>query len=114
MVSAVERNGTTLVCTLLSCPTTYERTVKLINDAFSAYTKHLILAKDQVISFYDGKKKIQAISKQDFYYPILEEEKEFIEIKCTPYKITNLKNIVGQFEIYLAKRLLFSGNLYKL
>lgn len=114
LVSAVERNGTTLVCTLLSCPTTYERTVKLINDAFSAYTKQLILAKDQVLSFFDGKKKIQAVSRRDFYYPILEEEKELIEIKCNPYKTTNSKNIVGQFEIYLAKRLLFSGNLYKL
>ena len=114
LVSAVERNGTTLVCTLLSCPTTYERTNQLIDDAFSTYKKTLLLGKEEILSFQAGNKIVKGVSKRDFFYPILEEERALVEIKVFPYNPAKSKNIVGQFEIYLAKRLLFSGNLYKL
>ena len=49
---------------------------------------------------------------------MLQEEKEWLNIKT--YALRNAlspsknEKIIGKFEIYLAKDLLFSGNLYKL
>ena len=69
---------------------------------------------NDVFEIDDGKRKIQAITGKDFDYPLLEEEKGLIEIKTQAVNNRKSEKIVGQMEIYLAKRLLFSGNLYKL
>ena len=113
LVSAVERENMTLICTLLNCSTTYERTQKLFDDAFKAYKQTLLVGKEQVFEVQNGKKTLKASINRDLYYPLLEEERDLIEIKILPLQEKS-KNIVGQLEIYLAKRLLFSENLYKL
>ena len=116
LVTAAKRDNMTLVCSVLSCPTTYERSAKLLDDAFAAYKNERLLAADEVFLLNDG--KTQAKAGKDFYYPLLKEEKEWVEIKTKELKTGKRKEksgeIVGQFEIYLAKQLLFSGNLYKL
>ena len=116
LVSAIKRNGMTVVCVVLGCPTTYERSIELLNDAFKAYSYQTLLRKDEPIFIND--KKIKGATRRDIAYPLLNEEKSLIEIVAKPiiYSKNKLKNkeIVGQFEIYLSKRLLFSGNLYKL
>ena len=116
LVSAIKRNGMTVVCVVLGCPTTYERSTELLNDAFKAYSYQTLLRKDEPIFIND--KKIKGATRRDIAYPLLNEEKSLIEILAKPiiYSKNKLKNkeIVGQFEIYLSKRLLFSGNLYKL
>ncbi len=116
LVSAAKRDNMTLVCSVLSCPTTYERSTKLLDDAFAAYKNECLLSADQVFLLNDG--KTQAKAGKDFYYPLLKEEKEWVEIKTKELERRSGKEksgeIVGQFEIYLAKQLLFSGNLYKL
>ncbi len=118
LVSAVERNGMTLVSTLLNCSTTYERSCELLEDAFSRYSYEKLVDGTQVLEIESGKEKIQAVTKQDFYYPILEEEKQWLKSRVIPCeKRTNSvqkEKIIGQFELYLAKQLLFSANLYKL
>ena len=116
LVSAAERSGMTLICSVLNCPTTYERSTELLNDAFSAYTYEKILGAEEALDITDGKTKIRTlgVSRKDFYYPLLNEEKDMIEIKTKAVVKGKNKEIVGQFEIYLAKQLLFSGNLYKL
>lgn len=118
LVSAVERGNMKLVCTVLNCPTTYERSIKLIDDAFAAYSYTKLLSADSVFSITDGKTTIQATAKQDFYYPLLKAEEGLIELRPksigSPIKTKKTGEIVGELEIYLAKRLLFSGNLYKL
>ena len=116
LVTAAKRGNMTLVCTVLSCPTTYERSAKLLDDAFSAYQNEKLLSTDEVFTLSDG--KTQAKADKDFYYPLLKEEKKWIEIRAKELEGRKRKEksgeIVGQFEIYLAKQLLFSGNLYKL
>ena len=117
-MSAVERNGMTLISTLLSCPTTYERSIALLNDAFSAYENVCLMKKGKIFHVKNGKKTFECITNDEFYYPLLQEERGLIEIKTKglDYNIRQekTKEIVGQFQIYLAKQLLFSGNLYKL
>ena len=116
LVSAAKRDGMTLICCVLHCPTTYERSSNLLDDAFAAYKNERLISADQIFILNDG--KMQAKANKDVDYPLLEEEKEWIEIRTKEIKRQTRKaksgEIVGQFEIYLAKQLLFSGNLYKL
>ncbi len=110
LVSAAERNGMRLVVTVLNCPTAYERTKALFDDAFKKYTRKRLLGAEEVVSFDGG----EGVAGQDYYFPLMEGEEEHIEIVAKPFVCAENKKIVGQFEIYLLKRLLFCGNLYKL
>lgn len=110
LVSAAERNGMTLVCTVLNCPTTYERTSNLFEDAFSSYQLEKLISKEEV--FTVGEEK--GISREEYSYPLLDGEKEALEYRVIPKQSETDKEIMGLLEISLAKRLLFSTNLYKL
>ena len=110
LVSAAEREGMRLIVTVLNCPTAYERTKRLFDDAFRKYTKKRLLGGDEVLRFDGG----EGIAGQDYYFPLMEGEEEHIEIVARPFVSPENKKIVGQFEIYLLKQLLFCGNLYKL
>ncbi len=112
LVSAVERNGMIVVCSLLHCPTTYERSIELINDAFSAYENVKLINKEDIFELEIHNKKIKCSAKKDVLYPLLQAEREHVEIKTFPCSDNKSKEIVGKYEICLSKRLLFSGNLY--
>ena len=117
LVSAATRGNMTIVCSVLNCPMTYERSAVLLDDAFKAYRYTPLLLKNTALEVQVDGKMIKGISNKDYYYPLLEGEKEQVEIITKPIfkqKIGISEEIIGQFEIYLAKRLLFSGNLYKL
>ena len=111
LVTSAKRENLTLICVVLSSPMMYERSAQLLDDAFSLYKNECILAENQALSI-DEKRK--GVARKSFYYPLLEEERELIEIKTRPTNSKNKQEIIGEFEIYLSKRLLFSGNLYKL
>ena len=110
LVSAAERNGMRVICTVLNCADMYNRSVSLLNDAFEKYQNKTILQKGTVLSFEGG----QGVVDENYSYPMMEGEDAHLEIVTKPFRSEQNKKIVGQFEIYLAKRLLFSGNLYKL
>lgn len=118
LVSAARRKGMTLVCTVLGCSPMYERSATLLDDAFSAYRYETLLSQEEVFAVGEGKSRIYGYAKEDFSYPLLQEEKAWVEYKTkeikTLEKRENGEKIIGQLEIYLAKRLLFSTNLYKL
>ncbi len=118
LVSAAQRNGMTLVCTVLGCGPMYERSMTLLNDAFAAYRYVEILQAEEVFSLGEGKKAMRGYVKQAFSYPLLREEEGHLEYQTNslekPQKIENGEEIIGQLKIYLLKRLLFSTNLYKL
>ncbi len=111
LVSAEKRESMTVVCTVLSCPDMYAYSAQLLEDAFAAYQYVKIVDKTQKFTISDEKKAIQGKMDQDFYYPMMDGEENQLEIRTKAFFD---KEIVGQIEIYLAKRLLFSGNLYKL
>ncbi len=110
LVSAAERNGMRLICTVLNCADMYNRSVSLLNDAFKKYENKTILQKGTVLSFDGG----QGLVDENYSYPMMDGEEDHIEIVAKPLDSKENKKIVGQFEIYLTKRLLFSGILYKL
>ena len=110
LVSAAERGGMKLVCTVLNCSAMYERCAELLTDSFSRFTRTKILEKGAVLEFDGGR----GIADQDYFYPLSEGEQVHLEIVAKPAHSKENKKIVGEFQIYLTKRLLFSGNLYKL
>ena len=114
LVSAATRNNFTLVCTVLNCSDMYERSSQLLNDAFDSYEYTQLLAKGQRFCIKTERGDVLAKAENDFYYPLLKEEKEYIEMKTYAYPKRSAQKIVGKIEIYLSKRLLFSANLYKL
>ena len=117
LVSAATRGNMTLVCSVLNCPTTYERSSELLNDAFAAYSYTPLLLSSTPLEVKKDGQILRGYAEKDYYYPLMEGEAQQLEIVTKPIlnqKITKDKEIIGQFEIFLAKRLLFSGNLYKL
>lgn len=110
LVSAVEREGMTLICTVLGCPQTYERSISLLQDVSKTYRYVKVLDKSTPVCVGN----VQGVPAEDFYYPLSEGEEAHIEIKIIPTINKKSKKTVGQFQIYLTKRLIFSGNLYKL
>ncbi len=118
LVSAANRNEMTLICTVLSCSPMYERSAVLLNDAFQAYEYRSILANEEVFSIDKGKKSLKGYVKEEYSYPLSEGEENCLEYVTksseNPQKTESGEEIIGQLEIYLAKRLLFSTNLYKL
>ncbi len=113
LVSAAKKGEMTIVCSVLNSPNMYERSISLLDDAFSNYEYVKIIGKNDKIQI--GNTHIYGFVKKDYYYPLLKEEKELVEIRTKTCKKSLQKSeIAGEFEIYLSKRLLFSGNLYKL
>lgn len=110
LVTAAERNGMRLVATVLNSPNMYERTKVLLDDAFSKYTNRLVLGSKEIVCFAGG----QGSPLRDYYFPMLIGEENHLEVVAYPYFDPKNDKIVGQFQIYLLKRLLFCGNLYKL
>ncbi len=118
LVSSAIKDGMTVVCTVLNCSPMYERSAKLLNDAFASYSYCELLQNDEIFSVEEGGKSVKGYVKESFSYPLLKGEAEHVEYivnhKNESKKQKKKGEIIGQLEIYLAKRLLFSTNLYKL
>lgn len=115
LVSAAERDEMTLVCSVLNCADMYGRSEELLKDAFSAYEYVKLVDKTQSFQIKDSKTKGKVA--HDVYYPLLQEEKEYISVETVASSVIRKDEygeIIGQIKIYLAKRLLFLENLYKL
>ena len=110
LVSAAEKNGMELVCTVLNSPQMYERSIQLLNDAFQSYSYEKIIDEKDIFTV-DGQR---CNVRESVFYPLMQGELEAVEIKVTPIKSAKNTEIIGQIQISLAKRLIFSGNLYKL
>ena len=111
LVSAAERGEMSLVCTVLNCSNTYERSMALFDDAFSMYSYEKLLENNEKIEVAQGERREIGYTREEFFYPLMEGEKELVERRIIPIF---QKEIIGQIQIWLAKRLLFSTNLYKL
>ena len=122
LVSAGKKDDMTIVCSVLSCPDMYNRSIALLDDCFEKYKRVQLLNKNEIFKMEVNGRVVSCKSKCDFFYPLQEEELEYIEIitTATPnlMKTSDFtrkkEEIYGKIEIYLLKRLIFSSNLYKL
>jgi D-alanyl-D-alanine carboxypeptidase len=110
LVSTAKRENMRIVSVVLNSPMMYERSAELLNSAFQTYTMTKLVEEGETLS--NG--EFFGRSKTEFYYPLCEGEMAHVERRIRQSNDRNNKKIVGQFEIYLTKRLLFSANLYKL
>ena len=114
LVSAVKRGKMTVICTVLNCQAMYERSMQLIDDAFSTYRYTELINSGTIVPIQNEGTTLQGRVLENYYYPLSEGEQSHLEIRTNPIFSTKKEKIIGQFRIYLSKRLLFSGNLYKL
>ena len=114
LVSAAKRGNMTLVSTVLNCQPMYERSSNLLEDAFSTYHYEPFVRKGDQFLIKHGKEDFFGVSRTEYSYPLSEGEESQTEIVVFPFFAKEDKEIIGQIQIYLSKRLLFSGNLYKL
>lgn len=115
LVSAAKKGEMILICSVLNCPDMYERSQKLLEDAFSTYEYVKLIDENEIFDI--GESKYRGKTRENVYYPLLPEEKELLSVKTI--KINDKRKdengeIIGQIQIFLAKRLLFLKNLYKL
>lgn len=118
LVSAAQRGGMKIVCTLLNCVDTYGRSKTLLDDAFFSYEYVLLQSGESPVPLDLKSGKCSAVTKKDLRYPMLAAEKQYVKKVAigfdTPLKDAEEKEICGQLRIYLANNLLFCENLYKL
>ena len=110
LVSSAEREGMDIVCAVLNCPDMYERSQKLIEQAFSQYELKKIecnrvfmcdivpckIANDEILLIRKGEELKTEIARTYFYDEI------------------NVGDEVGQLEIYCQNDLIFKGILYSI
>ena len=118
LVSAAERSGMKLVCTLLNCGDTYGRSKTLLDDAFSSYEFALLHGGETPVTLDLKSGKCTAVTEKDLRYPMLAAEKQYVKKVAIgfdkPLSDACGREICGQLRIYLVNNLLFCKNLYKL
>lgn len=116
LVSAVERDGMTLVCVVLNCGPMFEESKTLLENGFSEY--HLIdLTKnynyDNYIGVNGGKqKKVKIGTLGSFLYPLCNDEIAKIDyvynIQSNMEAPVDKGEVVGDIKIFLDNNLIFS------
>ena len=119
LVSAIKRNGVTLVCVVLNCGPMFEESVELLNSAYSEYNFAPIIVKNEPIynEYYidNIRGELQLYANETYIYPIKESEKDKLKVV---YKLNELtKNIdedeeVGEISVFYDNHLQKTIKLY--
>lgn len=116
LVTSAERAGMRLVCVVLGCRQTYEKTRELLDGAFLNYSMCEIYAPEKYAIESDvSDKRIEAVCGKSLVYPLAAEEYERIRLSVLlPEKIflpVKKGDVAGIVKIYLGNQLIFSENL---
>ena len=120
LVSAVERDGMTIVCVVLNCGPMFEDSTTLLNSAFSEYSLYDLTEGykfNEEINVEDGKAQFVKIgTEKSFLYPLKKCEAELIryEYNIDEKVIAPVKKgeEIGEIKIFLDKNLLFSEKIF--
>ena len=119
LVSAIERNGITLVCVVLNCGPMFEESVSLLNKAYNEYNFSPIVVKDEPIYneyYIDSKSgRLSLYADETYVFPFLESEKDKIRVVYSLYELKN--NIkegeeVGEISVFYDNHLQKTLKLY--
>lgn len=120
LVSAVERDGMTVVCVVLNCGPMFEESASLFENAFSDF-KLYDLTKNydypEFIEVEDGRQETVKISTlKNFNYPLKKDEIDKIEyvysVNETVEAPVEKGDEIGEIRIFLDKELLFSEKIF--
>ena len=120
LVSAIERNGMTLICVVLNCGPMFQESVELLNECSKNYKLY------DLTEFYDYDKRVEVIkgarkyarvgTKQHFMFPLTEKELNSLTFVYDIKKIVDAPmkkgSEVGQVKTFLGNNLLFSEKIY--
>ena len=120
LVSAIERDGMTLVCVVLNCGPMFQESADLLTECSEKYKLY------DITSMYDFKHEIEVVNgskvsakidtKEKFFYPLTEQEKEKLKIIYDYRHVVEapLKKgtAIGVVQTFLGNNLLFSEKIY--
>lgn len=120
LVSAIERDGMTLVCVVLNCGPMFQESAEILRECSEKYKLY------NITSMYDFKHEIEVVNgskvsakidtKEKFVYPLTEQEKEKLKIIYDYRHVVDapLKKgtAIGVVQTFLGNNLLFSEKIY--
>ena len=119
-VSSAERNGMTVVCSVLNCGPMFEECARFMNMAFENYHMTELLPSYKIIDKLAVKKgresEVKVFTRKDFSYPLSKDEALRINyVTELPDSLTapvEKEAKVGAIKIYLDENLLFEEEIF--
>lgn len=120
LVSAVERNGMTVVCVVLNCGPMFEESASLLEKAFGDFRLYDLTKNydyPEFIEVEDGRQETVKISTlKNFNYPLKKDEIDKVEyvysVNETVEAPVEKGDEIGEIRIFLDKELLFSEKIF--
>lgn len=119
LVSAIKRNGVTLVCVVLNCGPMFEESVELLNRAYSEYDFTPVVVKNEAIynEYYidNVRGELQLYADETYIFPIKKSEKNKLKVIYKLHEL--LKNVdvgeeVGEISVFYDNHLQKTIKLY--
>ncbi len=119
LVTSAKRKNLELVCVVLNCYDMWEKSTLLLNNCFDNYKYKSILNSCEFVDFVtSNNEKIGVYIKNDFSYPVTNEEENYvkavIKYNYNKNKTVSKHSIIGKIYIYLKNNLIFSQNVYNI
>ena len=119
LVSAIERNGITLVCVVLNCGPMFEESVALLNSAYNEYNfSPITVANEPIYNEYyidNVRGQLNLYTDETYIFPIKDSEKDKLRVVYKLNELTkNVKEgeIVGEISVFYDNHLQKTLKLY--
>lgn len=119
LVSSAERDGNTVVCVVLDCPTTYETSKKLLDEAFSSHNFMKVWSKEDEKGLpINGIPRLSCLvgTQEDVIVPVKKGLEEHVRIELNLPKNLDFPvkkgTEIGQISVLCQNDLLFSQKIY--
>ena len=119
LVSAIKRNGITLVCVVLNCGPMFEDSVALLNSAYNEYDFSPITIKDEPIynEYYidNVRGELKLYTDETYIFPVKNSEKDKIKVIYSLYELSGYVKegeIVGEISVFYNNHLQKTLKLY--
>lgn len=119
LVSAIERNGVTIVCVVLNCGPMFEESAELLSRAFSEYNFAPITSKGEVIrnEYYidDQKGELCVYADETYSYPVRNAETDRLRVVYNinkPSKNLEEGDEIGEISVFFDNHLQKTIKLY--
>ena len=114
LVSAIERNGITLVCVVLNCGPMFEESVALLNSAYNEYDfSPITVAGEPIYNEYyidNVRGQLNLYTDETYIFPIKDSEKDKLKVV---YKLNELTKNVKEGEIVGEISVFYNNHLQK-
>lgn len=118
-VSSAQRDGMTVVSSVLNCPDMFEESARIMEQAFQNYSFFSLVENYDVLKEVDvakGRKQtVKVFSRKKFDFPLTQEEKLRVVVQVDVPKVLvapiKKEEVVGKINVYLDGQLLFCDDV---